>query len=1088
MTRRSEKRGVPLGWVLASALATASTLAAAGADRLTMPNSERFSQLALPEAILDTNPSATTLHPSLRDATGRQTVLVRLTTAPVAAGGSSRGQIEAEQAAFINRAMGLAPSASVVASVQLALNAVVLEVDGSDLAALANDTMVTRVVAVGDYRLDLSETVPYIGAQTAQFAGANGHGVRVAVIDSGIDYTHRDLGGPGTQAAYEAAWAPIPTDPAANPIPTVAPGTGYLAIDDPGTTADDGLFPSAKVVGGYDFVGEEWPNNPALAPDPDPIPAPDASTFGGHGTHVADIIGGRLGVAPGVQLYALKSCSSPTSSCSGVALLQGIEFSLDPNGDGDLSDHVDIMNMSLGATYGQAFDDDLSAAVDNATQAGVLTVASAGNSADKQFITGTPGATATALSVAQTSVPSGNITLMRILSPVARDAGAVFQAWAVPLTSTIEGPVFYPATAAKRLACPNAAGASPFAPGELAGQIVLIDRGACSGSLKMAIVSDAGAALGIIGLVDGSAPFSFSYGGGVINIPAFMINLADANAIRAGGVVRFSPENVLSLAGTVVSSSSRGPTMNANLGKPEIGAPGASISASSGSFTGTSAFGGTSGAAPMVAGAAAIIRGARPNLAPLEIKQLLVNTADPNVAQPSVAGSVFPDQVAPISRIGGGEVRVDRALFSPTFVTDVTGDLGSSAAGVSSGGYIDVSLPVQAVVRTLRIKNISHYAETYRVLPNFRYQDDADTRAVSVFAIPSVVRVAPGRSATVRLLTFIDGKKLRNNLMNAGSLGNAIGPLTANEYDGYVTFQAQTHAINMPAHMLPRKAARVVALNGSAAGQKTLFNLGVGTAQLQTFSLLGLSPNAPQGGRGEQMPNPDLRAVGVNSVLDPGICGAPGSNFIWEFAFNTWERVSTPVGQFLEVDLDTNGDGVFDYIILNRDLSGLTTLSDGRQVSAVLRLSPTGAIAATSIRFFAENATNTGNTVLRACGNDLGLGLADAGTRLVTAEFYASSWYFGGDADFLGPYVITPGGEQNVTTLAADTIDFFSSTTATVQEFSPIPGTSEELGVMLITNSDFGAENRGGATQATETVLIPKSGTAIGSEFQIPGL
>ncbi len=116
------------------------------------------------------------------------------------------------------------------------------------------------------------------------------------------------------------------------------------------------------------------------------------------------------------------------------------------------------------------------------------------------------------------------------------------------------------------------------------------------------------------------------------------------------------------------------------------------------------------------------------------------------------------------------------------------------------------------------------------------------------------------------------------------------------------------------------------------------------------------------------------------------------------------------------------------------------------------------------------------------------LGLADAGTRLVTAEFYASSWYFGGDADFLGPYVITPGGEQNVTTLAADTIDFFRSTTATVEEFSPIPGTSEELGVMLITNSDFGADNRGGATQATETVLIPKSGTAIGSEFQIPGL
>ncbi|HRX90842.1 MAG TPA: hypothetical protein P5528_15485, partial [Steroidobacteraceae bacterium] len=120
-------------------------------------------------------------------------------------------------------------------------------------------------------------------------------------------------------------------------------------------------------------------------------------------------------------------------------------------------------------------------------------------------------------------------------------------------------------------------------------------------------------------------------------------------------------------------------------------------------------------------------------------------------------------------------------------------------------------------------------------------------------------------------------------------------------------------------------------------------------------------------------------------------------------------------------------------------------------------------------------------------GNDLGLGVADAGTRLVTAEFYASSWYFGGNADFLGPFTITPGGEQNITTLDADTIDYLQSATATVQEFAPIPGTSEELGVMLVTNSDFGADNRGGATRATETVLIPKSGTTIGSEFNIPG-
>jgi subtilisin family serine protease len=173
-------------------------------------------------------------------------------------------------------------------------------------------------------------------------------------------------------------------------------------------------------VGGYDFVGSDWPDGP-LAPDPDPL---DDGPEAGHGTHVGHIIGGVGGVAPGVDLYAVKVCSSVSTSCSGVALINGMEFAADPNGDGDPGDAVDLVNMSLGSDYGQPFDDDLSAAVEYTTAIGVLTVSSAGNGGDKPYVVGTPSSTASALAVAQTQVPSAALQLITVNDV---DYPAVFQ-------------------------------------------------------------------------------------------------------------------------------------------------------------------------------------------------------------------------------------------------------------------------------------------------------------------------------------------------------------------------------------------------------------------------------------------------------------------------------------------------------------------------------------------------------------------------------------------------------------------------------------------------------------------------------------
>ncbi len=69
------------------------------------------------------------------------------------------------------------------------------------------------------------------------------------------------------------------------------------------------------------------------------------------------------------------------------------------------------------------------------------------------------------------------------------------------------------------------------------------------------------------------------------------------------------------------------------------------------------------------------------------------------------------------------------------------------------------------------------------------------------------------------------------------------------------------------------------------------------------------------------------------------------------------------------VFLDMNQDGIDDYVVLNRDASGLGTISDGRQVTWAVNLA-TGAATAF---FFAEHSTNTGNTVLLICGEQVGI-------------------------------------------------------------------------------------------------------------------
>ncbi len=887
-----------------------------------------------------------------------------------------------------------------LARVSKATNAVVMAIDASRIKEVAALPGVRSIRPLLNYQLDLSETVPYIGASAVHGTGIDGAGVRVAVLDSGIDYTHAFFGGDGDAAAYEAAY-----------------GT---STSDSRTTTRDDLFPTSKVIGGFDFVGEVWPTpdpvrcglNPngtpraCVVPDPDPIgcgpSAIPAPCNGGHGTHVADIIGGNAGVshkgvAPGASLYAVKVCSAVSSSCSGIALLNGMDFALDPNGDGDLSDAVDVVNMSLGSSYGQA-EDDLSEASANAVRAGVVVVASAGNSSDRPYITGSPSSTPEVISVAQTQVPSAHVQFMT-LTPDSKNLVAVFQPWSAPLTSVVPGPVQYGNGSGG-----NLNGCAAFAPGSLTNKIVLVDRGVCFFSDKIRNIQNGNGLIGVIGLVAAGAPFEGAFGGGsAITIPGYMISQADSTLIKgritAGGVsATFDPANVLGLVMSMVGTSSRGPNVSYNAIKPDIGAPGASVSAEAGTGTGATSFGGTSGAAPMVSGSVALLLQKYPSRTPSEIKSVLMNTAETNITTDPVGDPTL----APITRIGGGEVRVDRAAGSTTAAWD-----DATGGGSLSFGYEAVTGP-KTLNKTVRVRNYGSTARTYSISSAFRYANDAASGAVTLSAPASIVVSANG-SATFKVKLSIDQTKLPTWTLNGGGRGGEGFRLQGVEFDGYLSIADATDNVHLAWQVLPHKAAAVtpasmvVDLVGTGTGSVALSNAtGALAGRVDVFSLLGTSGKIPN----PFLPNPgdnfaviDLKSVGARLVgLSPSLGLGP---YGVQFAVNTFgQRAHPNYPAEFDIYIDNNRDGTPDFVIFNLEFGGFA--ASGQNAVAVFDL----ATNAATIFFFTDADLNSANAILTAPLSALGL---TPDTQFDFSVFGCDNYFTGNCTDAIGGKTYTLG-------------------------------------------------------------------------------
>ena len=706
---------------------------------------------------------------ALADADGHVTAFVELTTpsgVEVAADGGSPAQVRAAAAATQAAAEDVvpaeaSPSAARAATTEpqrlatltnLVSGALVLG-DAAQLRALADEPDVRSVRLVAERTLDNAAQVEFTKAlATWQSTGVLGTDVTVGIIDTGIDYTHADFGGPGTVEAYEAAYG--------------ADGTGPVPAD---------AFDPAKFLGGYDFAGRDYDAGGEAAQR---VPAPDQNPIDvhGHGTHVAGTAAGYgitpdgetfdgdyaaltsvldwpvgPGTAPKAGLYALKVFGDVAGSTDLTSL--ALDWAADPNGDGAYDDRIDVLNLSLGAA-GAPADDPESAQVAELTALGTTVVLSAGNEGDVEDIGGSPGNGAAGLTVAWSVGKDLAFDAMEVVEAsdtalVGRHAGQNSVSYA---GEDVTAPVAY--VGARFDGCTAFTAEQAAA---VAGKIAYLwwddddATRACGSGLRFNNATAAGA-VGVL-LPTEMAVFAAGIAGNT-TIPGFQMTAATTDAllpeIEAGTLVaHIGPGLALSTrqdvaADTLSPSSSRGAHGSLGWGKPDVAAPGQQIvSANVGTGTGASSSNGTSMASPHVAGIAALVREARPGWSAAQIKAAIVNTATHDVAT-EPGGDLFYGP----ARVGSGRVDALAAVTNETLLYNAEQPQQTSV----SFGVVPLADEPVTIRKAVTVQNLGSTARTYST----QVTSSTTSGDATITAAPATLRVPAGGTGIVTLTFTAD--------------------------------------------------------------------------------------------------------------------------------------------------------------------------------------------------------------------------------------------------------------------------------------------------------------------------------------------
>src|SRR5216683_5048201 len=587
-----------------------------------------------------------------------------------------------------------APEVQVIDEYSVVLNAFAVQLNGHSMNNLLNAPGSSWVVPDYLFHLEMNRSPTLIGAPVLWNAVGGqsnaGAGVKIGIIDTGIDQTH-----------------PFLTD---SSLPALAGFPKCDATDSAVGIADTSCnFVSNKVIVAKVF--ETLTNF-------------DGHAAQEHGSQVSGIAAGVAntcapfvpacnlsGIAPKAYLGNYNVFPGNVLSASSHDIAKAVEAAV--------ADGMDVLNLSLGGTAKP--DDVLVNAVNSAVDAGVVVAIAAGNAGPGAGTVESPGIADKVITVGASTNPHF------IGIPVTVTSIGTFGA-AIGQFAT-----FDPAVTATYVTTSPTNGCTAIS-GSLAGEIALIARGACSFSTKIRNAQSAGAMGVIVYNSQQGDPIAMSQDGtpNQATIPAVMVSLPNGLAMAAAApstvtVDGTTPQEFFTdgpSADILAAFSSIGPPLlqvpGVGVGqpqdkiKPDVVAPGVNVYSSIPSFSCASPpcfafFQGTSMATLHVAGSAALLIQLHPNWSPEQIKSALVNSAHRPVKSFS-SGAAINDPM----RRGGG--RIDLAAAS-----QVTATLEASPTTVGTGdGQASFSfgeLPSAGMTRSfdITVTSVSTSTVTYAI-------------------------------------------------------------------------------------------------------------------------------------------------------------------------------------------------------------------------------------------------------------------------------------------------------------------------------------------------------------------------------------